>query len=135
MKDIKKHKPDDSEAKNSTSLKKNVAKKKNEVLEADVTIMNGKVKKKHKMKTKDTGLGTCGSWDISSAKFDKPLKKKANFLENENSEELQKKQKIIALSILTESLKNSKMPTLRPVLTKLEDQNGVTNLYIQYFNI
>ncbi|XP_051168130.1 ribosomal RNA processing protein 1 homolog [Leptopilina boulardi] len=107
----KKHKMENTEA-SSSNVK---SKKKEKVTNSDAIIVNGKLKKKkHKKKNKVSEFGTCGDWDVSSAEPEESL----------NFEEIQRKQNSIALSVLTESLKNSKLPTLRPVLTKLEDQNG-----------
>ena len=132
----KKLKPDNSEASSSNplkqepKLKQHILKKKAKIPEAGLSIANGNLKKKKfRKKSKEAGLATCGSWDVSSAKTEGSLKKKSNSVKSSNPEEIQKKQKSIALSVLTESLKNSQMPTLRPVLTKLEDQNNASNRY------
>ncbi|XP_033225406.1 ribosomal RNA processing protein 1 homolog [Belonocnema kinseyi] len=123
----KKLKPDNSEALDSSLLKQkqkqNILKKKTKIPVAGVPIANGNLKKKkHRKKNKEAEFATCGSWDVSTAKSEVALQKKANSVQSANPEEIRKKQN--ALSILTESLTNSKMPTLRPVLMKLEDQNG-----------
>lgn len=113
---IKKLQNEDIEA-SSSNEKQNNPKKKEKTTNFETAVINGKLKKKkHKKKSKDSEFGTCGEWDVSNAEPEESL----------NFEEIQRKQNSIALSVLTESLKNSKLPTLRPVLTKLEDQNGVS---------
>ncbi|XP_043474082.1 ribosomal RNA processing protein 1 homolog [Leptopilina heterotoma] len=109
----RKRKVEESEA-SSSNPKSNNLKKKAKITNLESIVMNGKLKKKkHRKKSKESEFGTCGDWDVSIAEPNESL----------NFEELQKKQNSIALTVLTESLKNSKLPTLRPVLTKLEDQN------------